>query len=265
MRPNSGIRKLNTASSDPKPTPYTGAFYDDCHIGSLLSARTVAPIVCGLISPASAVDVGCARGEWLTAFRENGVGTVRGLDGGYVDQSTLLIEREFFTPSDLSGDFQIPGKFDLAICLEVAEHLPKERAAALVRRLTAAAPVILFSAAVPGQGGTDHVNERWPGYWRRLFGEQGYTMLDPVRPLIREDRRVRWWYRQNIVMFASSAAIRDNPSLAAEAARPLQEMEWVHQHLMRNRGTWRFMLTYLRRQLKRAFRSKLRRFRKFAH
>jgi hypothetical protein len=180
------------------------------------------------------------------------------LDGSYVDQSTLLIERGFFTPSDLSGDFQIPGKFDLAICLEVAEHLPKERAAALVGRLTAAAPVVLFSAAVPGQGGTDHINERWPGYWRRLFNDQGYSMLDPIRPLIREDRRVRWWYRQNIVMFASAAAIRDNPALAAEAARPIQEMEWVHQRLVRNRGTWRFMLGYMPRQFKRALRSKLR-------
>ena len=56
-------------------------------------------------------------------------------------------------------------------------------------------------------------NEQWPAYWRRLFDQHGFRMLDVIRPIIREERRVEWWYRQNIVMFASEEAMAANPAL----------------------------------------------------
>jgi hypothetical protein len=83
----------------------------------------------------------------------------------------------------------------------VAEHLPEDSAKSFVAALVGAAPVILFSVAIPNQGGTHHVNERWQSYWAALFAEHGYIALDCVRPAVFGDQRVELWYRQNILMF----------------------------------------------------------------
>src|SRR5580698_6877388 len=181
---------------------------------TLGSARVVVPIVVALIHPASVLDIGCGRGAWLSAFREQGIEKIAGLDGDYIKPSTLLIPADQFYRTDLSGKFEIPeGRFDLASCLEVAEHLPPPNARHLVRQLTAAAPLVLFSAAPPGQGGEGHINCQPLSYWRKFFSEFGYKMLDPFRPKLRDDRRVAWWYRQNAVLFVSPDALAANPAL----------------------------------------------------
>jgi hypothetical protein len=208
---------------------YDQNFFDNHYAGALESARIVAPLVRDLLHPQRVVDVGCGRGAWLWAFREIGVEFIRGLDGDYVDRGTLLIPIESFVPADLAELTKLPGNYDLAVCLEVLEHLSPQSGRNIVAALTEAAPVILFSAAVPGQGGTGHVNEQWPEYWRQLFEARGYRMLDPIRPRIRDDRSVAWWYRQNILMFASEKAISFNEKLRVEVSRePQPELEWVH-------------------------------------
>jgi hypothetical protein len=109
---------------------------------------------------------------------------------------------ECFTPMNLTEPIKMDEHFDLALCLEVAEHLPSRTSAQLVRGLTDLAPIALFSAAVPGQGGTGHVNEQWPEYWRNLFKERGFAMLDPIRPLLREDHRVEICYLTSSPLYA---------------------------------------------------------------
>jgi len=213
---------------------YDNEFFAAQVTGALESARVVAPLVCGIVQPRRVADLGCGRGAWLRAFRDSGVGFIQGFDGDYVDRDALLIPRESFVPTDLAKLTQLPANYDLAICLEVLEHLPPRAGRNLVEALTEAAPVVLFSAAIPGQGGTNHINEQWPEYWRQLFVGRSYQMLDPIRPLIRDDKRVAWWYRQNILMFASEAAVSGNPALRAEAARqPQPELEWVHISMVR--------------------------------
>src|SRR5262249_55540494 len=105
---------------------------------------------------------------------------------------------------DLQRPVRLDDRFDLALCLEVAEHLPAKSARALVESLAAAAPVVLFSAALPGQGGTHHVNEQWPLYWERLFAENGMQKRDVLRPLIWRNRSISDCYRQNIYLFKES-------------------------------------------------------------
>ena len=136
---------------------------------SLRSARVVAGAICQLFSPKSVVDVGCGRGGWLRAFTELGVHDICGIDGDYVDRKNLLIPESSFVAENLTKRFDIWKSYDLAMCLEVAEHLPASAGARLVHTLTQAAPLVLFSAAVPGQGGSHHINEQWPGY---LFGQE---------------------------------------------------------------------------------------------
>ena len=198
---------------------------------SIRSARVVVPMVVELMHPSSVLDVGCGRGNWLSTFIAQGVENVVGLDGDYIKPSKLLFPADRFRPTDLSGKFEIPaGRFDLAICLEVAEHLPARNSRHLVRQLTLAAPQVLFSAAPPGQWGGGHVNCQPLPYWRKIFEEFGLRMLDPFRPKLRDDRTVAWWYRQNMVLFASPAAIDANPALASCGEVQLgMESEWVYR------------------------------------
>ncbi len=212
-------------------TLYDHKFYSQHGDESLGSARILAPLVMRLAPIKSVIDVGCGLGGWLRAFSENGVAVIRGVDGDYVDRSRLYFASELFTTVDLRKPLNLTGKYDLAVCLEVAEHLDARSGRALVHALTDLAPLVLFSAAVPGQGGIGHINEQWPSYWRSLFAERGFRMLDVIRPLIREDRRVKWWYRQNIVMFAGEPALSANPALR-DTLDDNKGLEWIHINML---------------------------------
>jgi hypothetical protein len=216
----------------PFASVYDAGFFDFIDETSLRSARGVVPHVVALLRPGSIVDVGCGRGAWMRVFRECGVEKIHGFDGAYVDRTRLMVPEGCFTPMDLEGNFRIPGKYDLAVSLEVAEHLPARQAGHLVAQLVNAAPLVLFSAALPGQGGTHHINEQMPAYWHRLFAAHGYAALDPIRPIIRHDRSIDFWYRQNIVLYASEQAIAASETLTEERSRSGNcDLEWVHVSL----------------------------------
>jgi SAM-dependent methyltransferase len=213
-------------------TPYSEDFFDALQKGSLQSAQVVVPLVLELTRPQSVIDVGCGRGAWLRAFQNGGVENIRGVDGDYVNTANLLIPQECFSAVDLNRPFELPGRYDLAVCLEVAEHLPAAMANVLVRQLTAVAPLVLFSAALPGQRGTNHVNERTPSYWRGLFEPHGFVMFDPIRPAILTDAHIEWWYRQNIVIYAANEAIDRLPLLETHRVPPNElGIEWVYAHV----------------------------------
>jgi SAM-dependent methyltransferase len=211
--------------------PYDGAFFDWQEDGALTSARVVAPLVLDLVPVRTIVDIGCGRGAWLLAFTECGAERVLGIDGDYVDRSRLLISPSDFVARDLIEPLGIEERFDLVVSLEVAEHLPSACARAFVRQLTELGPIVLFSAAVPSQGGTNHVNEQWPEYWAALFAEVGYRPIDCIRPAIWDDRRVEPWYAQNTILFATQEAIERSPSLRGLAAEPARPLSIVHPRL----------------------------------
>jgi SAM-dependent methyltransferase len=187
------------------PAPRTEVMFDWLADTSPDAAAVIAPIVFHLLEPTSVADVGCGLGDWLAAFQRLGAGEVLGVDGDYVDRSELRIPSDRFRAADLSQPFNLGGRFDLVICLEVGEHLPAGRSADLVATLTDAAPAVLFSAAIPGQGGVGHVNEQWPAYWRGLFDAKGYQRLDVIRPKVWDDDRIAYWYRQNMFLYTDTA------------------------------------------------------------
>lgn len=164
------------------------------------------PRIFELVSPRTMVDVGCGLGDWLAAATELGVEEIRGLDGPWVPEDRLLIGRESFTQADFREPLPALGRYDLAICLEVAEHLPAEIAESFIRGLCGLAPAIAFSAAIPGQGGLHHINEQWPSYWVDIFRDAGFEAMDVLRPRIWEERRIPYWYRQNTILFVSREA-----------------------------------------------------------
>lgn len=190
---------------------YSSTFFDEITQESLGSAKVVVPLVVDLVHPATVVDVGCATGAWLSVCRDHKINYTIGLDGAYVDPSKLLIPPDCIKVVDLAKPFSLSERFDLAISLEVAEHLPPRSASGFVRSLCQLAPIVLFSAAVPGQGGQHHVNERWPEYWRQAFANQHFVMFDPFRPLLWHDERVAFYYRQNLFLFIREDLLKANP------------------------------------------------------
>jgi SAM-dependent methyltransferase len=239
-------------------SPYDKAFYNAMESVTVDSARVIVPLVMKLVQPKRVIDVGCGRGIWLREFGSNGVGEIFGVDGQHVPPADLLVSPQYFRAIDLAQPFQLGGQYDLAICLEVAEHLPAKSAKSLIRSLVASAPIILFSAAVPGQGGTHHINEQWPPYWERLFNDVGYSRLDPIRRHIINDERVATWYRRNVFVYASEQKIAESPTLQCERDY-LRKMpfEYVDKRIAANWMSATGVLKELPRTFLRAFKNRL--------
>ena len=187
-----------------RKTVYSREYFASHVGGSASSAAVIVPVVLSLLSVKSVVDVGCGVGSWAAEFAANGVLDICGVDGDYVDRSQLRIRPDQFLARDLTKSLRLDRTFDLAACLEVAEHLPKATAKRLVADLTSLAPCVLFSAAIPGQGGAHHVNEQYLPYWIDLFQTHQYEAVDPIRPRILGSDLVDWFYQQNVVMFAAA-------------------------------------------------------------
>jgi hypothetical protein len=183
---------------------------------ALESAKAVVPIVMDLVAPKSAVDVGCGMGAWLKTFQDAGVKDILGLDGNWVVRSELCIPETSFREADINKSFTIGRKSDLAICLEVGEHLPDSSADSLVKNLVEAAPVVLFSAAIPAQPGTGHINGQWPDYWARIFKKYGYIPVDCIRRRVWDNPRVGYWYAQNAFIYVKESELGRYPKLKKE-------------------------------------------------
>ena len=211
---------------------YSASFFTDHIEGSLRSAKEIIPLLFDFIHPQSVVDVGCGLGAWLVAFQEHGVTDVAGIDVDYIDRLRLMIREEQFFPLDLTKPFTLLKHFDLVVSLEVAEHLPASSADGFVSSLVSLGNVILFSAAIPGQGGTNHLNEQWPGYWKKRFLEHGYELIDCLRPLIWENEKIQIHYRQNMFIYAESIALKSSNALSqAKFSSATIPMRLVHPSL----------------------------------
>jgi Methyltransferase domain len=183
---------------------YSASFFNQHVAGSLSSARTMLPILFRYYQPQSVVDVGCGLGPWLKAAMELGAGDILGIDGDYVDAGTLLIPEANFRPADLRERIRMDRRFDLAISMEVVEHLPYSRSETFIEDLVSLSDVVLFSAALPYQGGTDHINEQWLEFWAILFQRHGYAPYDFLRRPCWSDRAVEFWYSQNAIVFCAT-------------------------------------------------------------
>ena len=199
---------------------YGGEFFNSQRDTSLTSASIVLPHVLSLVNPESVADFGCGVGTWVRALLDMGVTDVVGIDGNYVSDESLVIPGDRFVRADIAQPVDLDRKFDLAISMEVAEHLPPAKAAVFIDTLTRHSDVVLFSAAVPRQGGTYHVNEQWPDYWNGLFSAHGYRCVDILRDVFWEDDRIAWWYRQNMFLFVANDRLSAFPKLVAETNRP---------------------------------------------
>lgn len=178
----------------------------------------ILPLVFDLVRPMSVVDVGCGTGAWLAVASRLGATEVLGIDATWVPQNALLIPADCFIEHDLDAPVHLGRRFDLAICMEVAEHLEPARSDSLIADLCDLADVVLFSAAIPGQTGLGDRNEQWPLYWLARFLRQRYELVDCLRPRLWSDDRIEWWYVQNSFLYVSAERLMNDQRLQAGAS-----------------------------------------------
>jgi SAM-dependent methyltransferase len=180
--------------------------YDIKHLdqdsqGSLSSARILLGYLFEHWVPRSVIDFGCGLGTWLYACKELGVERLVGLDGDWVIKETMIDHAIDFRPTNLMQGVVTTEAFDLAMSLEVAEHLPPDAGDRLIKSLTKSADAIIFSAAFIGQPGAGHINTRPHSYWAQKFLSSGFLLFDIFRPKFWSDGRVEPWYRQNTFLY----------------------------------------------------------------
>lgn len=191
---------------------YDEKFYDGNIPASLTSAKEIVPFMVKLVKPKSVVDIGCGMGTWLSVFKKSGC-EVFGLDGNKASKKRLLIDKDEFLSKNLEKSFYNGKRYDLAMSLEVAEHLSEESANNFVSDIVKFSDTIVFSAAIPGQGGYNHINEQWQDYWVEKFEKKGYVAIDIIRKEFWDNKKVMYYYPQNMFILAKKNILNKNKKL----------------------------------------------------
>jgi cyclopropane fatty-acyl-phospholipid synthase-like methyltransferase len=181
---------------------YDNKFYARTKNSTHTSSEIIVPIVKNLINEPinSVIDFGCGLGNWLKCWQENGASLIKGFETGNISDLQIPIECVEKTNLTLVKK-NTEDKFDLAMSLEVAEHLDESYAEEFINTICSYSNKVLFSGAIPHQGGIGHVNEQYPSYWDKYFKNNGYICYDYIRGEIWNNNKVSIWYRQNILLY----------------------------------------------------------------
>ncbi|MFN5134088.1 MAG: class I SAM-dependent methyltransferase [Chitinophagaceae bacterium] len=172
-------------------------------IHNTTAANEIVPVLISIFKPESVADIGCGTGTFLKVFKSYGVTDVVGIDGSWVNRDLLSqnINVSEFHEFNIEEGFRLSKKYDLCICFEVAEHISTEKSKQLVQELCMTSDIVIFSAAIPLQGGQNHINEQWIEYWQKLFKDMNYILYDGLRQLFWNNNYIDVWYKQNIFCF----------------------------------------------------------------
>jgi SAM-dependent methyltransferase len=214
----------NNLTEKQKRKHYNKGFYVYESSTSESAAKIMIPLILKLVNPKSVVDVGCGSGRFIKAVQQFGVTDVLGIDGPWAKEA--LADSVSFKEMDLANPTEIARTFDLAISLEVAEHLPEEAAMKIVKFLTTLAPVVMFSAAILFQCGQLHINEQWQSYWANYFAMEDYVPIDVIRPEIWKNDNVPLCYRQNTLVYVNRKRLESLPNLSSIG--PCKSIDIVH-------------------------------------
>lgn len=213
---------------------YGECFYKEQVDGSYRSAVEYARHLSKVFKPKSVADLGCGRGTWLKAFRECGSENLVGFDGYWNNQDQMIDQSIKYIPTDLNKPIDnLKDRFDLAISLEVAEHLKEESSTTFVANITALSDVVMFGAAFENQGGDNHINEQPHTYWAKKFIQNGYIPYDIFRPTMWGNGNIDFWYQQNTFLYVKNTS-RINQLLDESGYKPITNLEFmncIHPHL----------------------------------
>jgi hypothetical protein len=225
---------------------YSDSFYKEHMDGSYNSAVKYVELLNDLYKPHSVVDFGCGRGTWLKAFKDVGAEELVGFDGTWNNQSHMIDQSILFHAVDLNSQITLDreSKFDLAMSLEVAEHLEESSSRTFIESIVKLSDVVMFGAAYTNQGGTNHINEQPHSYWAKIFMEHDYFPYDIFRPSLWGNKDVMFWYQQNTFLYVKSGSplIEKLSSVGYRPIRNLAFMNCVHPSLYSSRISLKHVL-----------------------
>jgi methyltransferase family protein len=181
----------------------------------LRAAEVALPLLFEVYRPGSVLHVGCGSGAWLSWFGRYGVEDRIGVDLAHPVDGQTFVERDRVVVADVRAPFDLNRSFDLVVALELASRVDADQADIIIDNLVRHGDAILFSAAIPGQGGPAR-NEQWPGYWIERFDRRGLVAIDCVRPRWWNESRIPTEYRQNTFLMVSEVRLAHSAPLRLE-------------------------------------------------
>lgn len=204
-----------------KTPDYSKDFYKGVSDRSIIVAPIVIRALRDLVPYRSVKDIGCGSGIWLREAIRNDVEFAMGLDLQVAIDTVVEDLAEHpgvqLSASDFEKEEYALPYTNLSICLEVLEHLTPGAADRLARQIGETSDAILFSAAQPGQGGTNHINEKPHEYWLSLFDSLGFDTFDFLRPKIQKIPDAPRYYVLNLFLLARRGT-ETNERISTESA-----------------------------------------------
>ena len=217
---------------------YDQKFYNRQIDGSLKSAKEYIRYLSDLFNFKSVIDFGCGRGTWLKGFEDVGVNRLVGLDGSWNNQENMLSQKIIFKQTDLNKEIKIDEKFDLALSLEVAEHLQPSSSKLFIKSITSSSDLIMFGAAFLAQPGTNHINTRLHSFWAHIFSEYSFKVYDIFRPKFCGNNKIMPWYQQNTFLYVRGGS-KYEEDLYAKNFYPIENINfldlihpWLYGHYL---------------------------------
>lgn len=180
---------------------YGKEYYIKHQIGSYNSAINILGYILSQLDITSMIDFGCGMGTWCLAAQELNIKKILGVDIHDYADDYMLISSEQYKKCDLRNEVKLEICADLVISVEVGEHVEENCSKQFIDNICNHGEVVLFSAAIPFQGGQGHINEQPCSYWAQLFTSNGYMLFDCIRPQFWNSSNVEIWYKNNCVMF----------------------------------------------------------------
>lgn len=191
---------------------YTARYFALRQQKATSSAAVVAKCLTAQFAPSTVVDVGCGTGAYVQEMERLGA-RAHGYEGSSHAIASAVVSPDRIEIQDLREPLVDPRSHDLVVCLEVAEHLPAESADQLVDSLVTLGDRVVFSAAAPGQGGRDHVNEKPSQYWIALFEQHGFELRVEATARLRtrlDHEGASWWLGKNLLVLERVFRVVDN-------------------------------------------------------
>ena len=182
---------------------YDDKFFDKNLEWNTPIAAKLAGVLLDCFHPRSVVDLGCGNAEFLNEFQKKGI-IVQGYEGSRSAIGKASIDKQHIKLFDLRNKIEEKEKYDLALCLEVAEHIENKFSQRLVENLTSLSDKVVFTAATPGQGGHFHINEQPREFWVNIFKQRNYGYDAQTTEKVKNDMKkagVLSWYCDNLMVF----------------------------------------------------------------